>query len=237
MKRRFCLFAAGFLLLCASCGQPAPPEASSGQPSVSRTASAGETSGGEPSSPPLSITEDLLPVEEYSDPRQEDITHIVLHFMSAVVVQPQDPYAWGTVRQILLDGGVSTHYAIRRDGVIMRLIPEERVAWHAGKGTWKGDDRYTNRMNQYAVGIELLGIGTQEEMALYLTLEEYAEIPETLRGFTPEQYTALEALIADICARHPGVLRDRDHILGHSEYAPRKADPGALFDWARIGLA
>lgn len=79
-------------------------------------------------------------------------------------------------RKTLLDGGVSTHYIIDRQGQIYRLIPEERAAWHAGKGTWGQDERYTNRMNQYAIGIELLGMGTQEEMRIYVTEEEYASL-------------------------------------------------------------
>lgn len=32
-------------------------------------------------------------------------------------------------------------------------------------------------------------------------------------------------------------LIDRRHIIGHSDYAPkRRRDPGVVFDWSRIGL-
>lgn len=122
------------------------------------------------------ILEALLPVEQYSSDREESISHVVLHFMSALVTNPADPYNMESCRATLLDGGVSTHYIIDREGGIHRLIPEERAAWHAGKGTWQRDGRYTNRMNQYAIGIELLGMGTEEEMSLYVTPAEYAAL-------------------------------------------------------------
>lgn len=226
MRFRMGGFLCGLCLLAASCAGPAP---------VSDGASDGRSRDAAPASV-LPVTDDLLPVEEYSDPREEDVTHIVVHFMSAVRDHRENPYDWAAVRQTLVDGGVSAHYAIGRDGTIYRLIPEDRVAWHAGKGSWQGDERYTDRMNRYSIGIELLGIGTEEEMAAYLTPEEYAQIPQELRGFTDEQYASLQALIDDIRRRHPGIAYDRDHILGHDEYAPRKSDPGALFDWSRLGL-
>lgn len=186
---------------------------------------------------PLPVREDLLPVETYSDPREEAVTHIVLHFMSAVAVRPEAPYDREAIRTIFLEGGVSTHYVIDREGGVWRLIPEDRVAWHAGVGTWEGEERYTNKLNLYAVGIELLGIGTEEEMSGILTPEEYRRIDPALLGFTDAQYRSLSRLVTEIRGRHPGITADRRHILGHDEYSPRKTDPGSLFDWGRLGLA
>src|SRR3546814_16053378 len=46
---------------------------------------------------------------------------------------------------------------------------------------------------------------------------------------------ALETLAQGILARHPIPPR---RVLGHSDVAPlRKADPGELFDWARLAKA
>ena len=182
------------------------------------------------------ILEALLPVEQYSSDREESISHVVLHFMSALVTNPADPYNMESCRATLLDGGVSTHYIIDREGGIHRLIPEERAAWHAGKGTWQRDGRYTNRMNQYAIGIELLGMGTEEEMSLYVTPAEYAALDHGWIGFTDAQYASLRLLLDDILYRYPAIRRDRSHILGHEEYNPSKNDPGALFSWERIGV-
>ena len=33
---------------------------------------------------------------------------------------------------------VSAHYVVDEDGAILRLVAEERRAWHAGKGAWQG---------------------------------------------------------------------------------------------------
>jgi len=57
-------------------------------------------------------------------------------------------------------------------------------------------------------------------------------------GFSDAQYAALNRLIDEIRARHPAILHDRFHIIGHEEWAARarRTDPGELFDWTRIGL-
>jgi len=34
---------------------------------------------------------------------------------------------------------VSAHYVVDEDGSILRLVPEERRAWHAGRGAWQGE--------------------------------------------------------------------------------------------------
>ena len=43
----------------------------------------------------------------------------------------------------------------------------------------------------------------------------------------------LAALLEDVCSRN-GIPMDRQHIIGHEEYASRRSDPGQLFDWLRI---
>ena len=32
--------------------------------------------------------------------------------------------------------GVSSHFFIKRSGKILNLVPEEKIAWHAGKSKW-----------------------------------------------------------------------------------------------------
>ena len=54
-------------------------------------------------------------------------------------------------------------------------------------------------------------------------------------GYTEAQYKSLSLLLDDILARNKKMKRDRNHIIGHDEYAPaRKTDPGSLFDWSKI---
>lgn len=182
---------------------------------------------------PGAVEDYLNPVQAYSRPRKEKPEFVMLHFTSAVMLSKDDPYNIRTVRSIFRDYEVSIHYIVDRDGTVRCYIPEDREAWHAGSGTWGGDPKYTDNMNAYAIGIEILAIGSVSDMAQYLSAEAYAEIDPTFIGYTEEQYVALEQLVADICTRYDIPL-DRQHIIGHQEYSPQKADPGELFDWNRI---
>ena len=169
-----------------------------------------------------------------SSERHGEITHIVIHFISNVIENHGNPYIIEDIERIFRDYGVSAHYIIDRDGTIHLAVPEHRVAFHAGAGTLVDFPEYENDLNQYSIGIELLGIGTQEEMSLYLTASEYYALDPTHIGFTDEQYDSLNWLLHDILARHPAIKPNRTHIIGHSEYAPSKIDPGELFEWERL---
>jgi len=113
---------------------------------------------------------------------------------------------------------VSAHYLIDEDGTVIRLVPEDKRAWHAGRAYWRG----MTDINSASIGIELVNPG-----------HEFG-----YRPFADAQMEALIPLLADIVRRHaisPAM------VLGHSDVAPaRKTDPGELFDWdmlARYRLA
>ncbi|RLL43968.1 N-acetylmuramoyl-L-alanine amidase [Oceanobacillus piezotolerans] len=175
---------------------------------------------------------------ENSHSRENPITHIVLHFSSNVLANPADPFIPEDIRQIFIEYGVSAHYMIGRDGEIHQLVPEERVAYDAGKGDLPDFPNYKNRLNEYSIGIELLAIGTKTEMQTMMMSEAaYNELTAPLIGYTDEQYEALDKLLAEIVTRNPQIHYTRQYIVGHDEYAPeRKTDPGSLFDWSKIGL-
>jgi N-acetyl-anhydromuramyl-L-alanine amidase AmpD len=175
----------------------------------------------------------LTPVEDYSWEREYKPEYVVIHFTSAVVLSKEEPYNMETVRGIFEDNGLSIHYIIDRDGNILCYMPEDRAAWHAGKGTYADDERLTNLMNKYSIGIELLAIGSEKDMAQYLTPAEYNALDGSLIGFTDEQYDALGRLIKDICERN-SIPFDSEHIIGHDMYNPQKNDPGELFDWDKL---
>jgi N-acetylmuramoyl-L-alanine amidase len=110
---------------------------------------------------------------------------------------------------------VSAHYAIDEDGTVLRLVAEERRAWHAGVSFWAG----RRDINSVSIGIELVNPG-----------HEFG-----YRPFPEPQMAALEALCREIVARHPIPAR---HVLAHSDVAPlRRCDPGELFDWQRLARA
>ena len=108
---------------------------------------------------------------------------------------------------------VSSHYVVEEDGLVWRLVPEERRAWHAGVSFWRGH----HALNDRSVGIEIVNPG-----------HEWG-----YRAFPALQMASVCELCLGILARHaiPAV-----NVVGHSDVAPdRKQDPGELFDWR--GLA
>ena len=52
---------------------------------------------------------------------------------------------------------VSCHYLIDRRGQIIRMVDENKIAWHAGKSKWKN----FNNLNNCSIGIELVNKGHQ----------------------------------------------------------------------------
>lgn len=110
---------------------------------------------------------------------------------------------------------VSAHYCIDTDGTIIRLVPEDKCAWHAGASYWRG----FQNVNPRSIGIELVNPG-----------HEFGYVP-----FPEVQMTALILLSSAVIRRHSIPKRN---IVGHSDIAPsRKQDPGELFDWKRLALA
>ncbi|MCM3663681.1 N-acetylmuramoyl-L-alanine amidase [Mesobacillus subterraneus] len=180
------------------------------------------------------VIRDFMPKLNFV-PRSDVKTHIVLHFSSNAVMNPENPYVYDEVRKTYIEYEVSPHYMIDRNGEIYYLLPESRAARHAGKGDLLEFPDYRDRLNKYSIGIELMAIGTEAEMAAMMSSEHYKKIPMEHIGYTDAQYAALILLLDDIITRNKKIKRDREHIIGHDEYAPeRKTDPGSLFDWAKV---
>ena len=107
---------------------------------------------------------------------------------------------------------VAAHYMVEEDGRVFRLVPEERRAWHAGKGWWKGE----TDVNAASIGIEIVNPG-----------HEWG-----YRPFPDVQIDAVIGLLDDVRSRW---TISNDRIIGHSDLAPtRKQDPGELFPWKRL---
>jgi N-acetylmuramoyl-L-alanine amidase len=110
---------------------------------------------------------------------------------------------------------VSAHYVVDEDGQVIRMVPEEHRAWHAGNSYWRG----ITDVNSASVGIEIVNPG-----------HEFG-----YRPFPEAQMDAVVRLVADVKARH---AISRANVVGHSDVAPaRKQDPGELFDWPRLAAA
>lgn len=146
------------------------------------------------------------------DERALPISMVVLHY-----TEMETPEA-ALERMCDPEIKVSAHYLITETGEVIRLVPEEKRAWHAGQSFWRGH----KDVNSASIGIELDHPG-----------HKYG-----YRPFAEPQMKALLPLLARIIRQHD---IPRANVVGHSDVAPqRKIDPGELFDWerlAKIGLA
>ncbi len=110
---------------------------------------------------------------------------------------------------------VSSHYVVDEAGVVFRLVPEARRAWHAGVSYWRG----RTGLNDCSIGIEIVNPG-----------HEWG-----YRAFPAVQIEAVRALCVRIVERHDIPARN---VVGHSDVAPnRKQDPGELFPWQALAAA
>ncbi|MGI9376837.1 N-acetylmuramoyl-L-alanine amidase [Altererythrobacter sp. FM1] len=107
---------------------------------------------------------------------------------------------------------VSAHYLISEAGEVIRLVPEEQRAWHAGQSYWRGH----RDVNSASIGIEL----------------DHPGHALGYRPFSDVQIDALVPLLARI-VKHYDI--PRANVVAHSDVAPaRKVDPGELFPWDRL---
>ena len=140
------------------------------------------------------------------DERLLPVNMVVLHYTgmqdaASAIARLTDPEA-----------KVSAHYLIAEDGQIVRMVDEEKRAWHAGKSFWRG----MTDINSASVGIEIVNPG-----------HEFG-----YRAFPVAQIDALIPLLQQITLRH---RITRGNVVGHSDIAPaRKDDPGELFPWERL---
>lgn len=110
---------------------------------------------------------------------------------------------------------VSSHYLVDLDGIVWRLVPENRRAWHAGASFWRG----RTSLNDRSIGIEIANPGHSHG---------YPDFPVL-------QMAVACDLCLDILSRHAIAPRD---IVGHSDISPdRKDDPGEKFDWRGLAEA
>ena len=140
------------------------------------------------------------------DARDAPITMIVLHYTGmetadVAIARLRDPAA-----------KVSAHYVVAEDGHVLKLVEEDRRAWHAGASHW----REVDDVNSASIGIEIVNPG-----------HEFG-----YRPFPDEQVDAVIRLVAMVKDRYEIT---RGNVVGHSDIAPaRKRDPGELFPWHRL---
>jgi N-acetylmuramoyl-L-alanine amidase len=152
-----------------------------------------------------------LPSPNFDDrPAGSPIDTLVLHYTGMPTAQD----AIARLRDRFPPTGVpvSSHYVVDEDGHILRLVDEEKRAWHAGLSYWRG----ATELNGRSIGVEIVNPG-----------HEFG-----YREFPVLQLAAVCDLCLSILSRHPIEARD---VVAHSDVAPdRKQDPGELFDWEAL---
>lgn len=104
---------------------------------------------------------------------------------------------------------VSAHYLITEAGEVVRLVAEDKRAWHAGASCWRG----VRDVNSASIGIEL-------------------DHPGHALGYRPFADAQIEALVPLLHRIVRQYDIPRANVVAHSDVAPaRKVDPGELFPW------
>lgn len=133
--------------------------------------------------PNFSKISQLLP-DENSAARKNDIIHVVIHFTSDAEKNPENPYDIDVIYEKFKRYGVSAHYVIDWQGKIYEFVSERRAAYHAGEGNFDTFPQYDNKLSDYSIGIELMGIVTEAEMIPMMPRETYRKIAHEHIGFT-----------------------------------------------------
>ena len=140
------------------------------------------------------------------DERSTPISMLVIHYTE------MEDKGFAIERLCDPEAKVSAHYLIGEQGEVVRLVPEEKRAWHAGVSYWRGH----KDVNSASIGIEL----------------DHPGHAYGYRDFHEAQIDALIPLLARIVKQYD---IPRANVVGHSDVAPqRKIDPGELFPWERL---
>ena len=108
-----------------------------------------------------------------------------------------------------IQSGVSSHYLIKNNGEIIKMVPDLYIAWHAGISSWKN----FKSLNKNSIGIEISNPGHDFNY----------------KRFSQKQIKSILILSKFLIKKYK---ISKENILGHSDIAPsRKKDPGEKFPW------
>ncbi len=141
------------------------------------------------------------------EPRRQPVSILVLHHTagslpsSLDILQGKDP-----------KHRVGVHYVVTDEAKprAIRMVPEDKAAFHAGKSTWGK----LEGLNQHSIGIEIINYDGN------------------VYPYSDAQTDIIFALCAEIIRRHD--IKPWN-VVAHSDIAVgRKIDPGSKFPWAKL---
>src|SRR5690242_17065325 len=132
------------------------------------------------------------------------ITILVLH---ATAGSARSALAWLTNPL----SRVSAHYLIEKTGRVYQLVPDEEIAWHAGRASWHGE----TAINEVSIGIELENANDGRDPYPTQQLEALKELART--------EVARYRIAPEMVVRHLDIALPKG----------RKTDP-AGFPWAEF---
>lgn len=162
--------------------------------------------------------------------------YLVLHYTAGLSMD-------GAVNWFLHPAAkASAHLVVGRDGDVMQMMPFNRVAWHAGKSSWKN----LSDLNRHTIGVEMVNAGRltrggdghwrswagERISDADIVLARHRNEAEATgwHAYTPEQVAAVAAIGLALVAAY-GLAG----VLGHDDVAPkRKVDPGPAFPMASL---
>lgn len=141
------------------------------------------------------------PCANSSGKRTKPITHIVLHLMDGTLTGTDSWFANPAAK-------ASAHYGIGKDGTIHQYVPDDEIAWHAGR-VLRPTAVLPEGMNPnwYSIGIEHEG--------------------RALDHYPLEQMVASARLVRELCRKYQIPVTPANVLL-HREIYAAKTCPGTL---------
>ena len=155
-----------------------------------------------------------------SSERVEEPIGVIIHSMGEYI---GDEYCVDFLERI----GLSAHFFITPDGMLVHGVDTNRVAYHAGKSQWQGQ----KNLNKNYIGIEIMVPGKH-------SYESFLNAIKNTDSFGEHVYETCSDVILDLMDIYPAI--DLTRVVRHSEVSnsdvrsdPKK-DPGSGFDMDKL---
>ena len=148
----------------------------------------------------------FIPSPNFTEKKRRIIRYVIIHYTGIKTAQESIQRLKSKKHK------VSSHYLVDNNGMIVQMVNDKDIAWHAGVSYWDGKIN----LNNNSIGIELQNKGHEFGYENFRTSQISSLI--NLINLLKQKYNISDAL-----------------ILGHSDIAPeRKIDPGHLFPWIQL---